>query len=656
MSSNSLHNNEQITENLFEKYYLQQNNKSNLSSSTNISQNKTNPSLSSSQISVNTDINLESSNYFTKVFHSSVIPYLSIKDVINLKKCSKLLNLIVSQKAINICILSNSINNFPSNEYRLSVWGHYMGLKDFTTSIVSQYLNNNEKENENKDLTEKQKEYYSYITEIIEKIVGNKELSEQDKKIYNEEKIKNIKNSIDFIKRDINRTFYTDFFTKEGGITQLKNVLERMCAVPGNVGYCQGMNFIVGSMLFLFKNEIKTLFAFSNLIQKYELTTLFAYNTPDYGIRVYQLNYYVRKYIPSVYHHFKNSNLSFDMIYSRWLLTLFANYLDINRLDFPWSCLFIDRWKGLIKICLFLIYDLKEKLLKCDLEKLSNLLKEDTVKYHKNYMHSYFLYQKTFKVTNKKLNELRNEYFIDLAKTKLEETNSKVEEWEEDQKQPLNEYLEKKNKLEVESGKKIEAFKKLNEDANKKYLIALTQYSKYMKGVKEFQKDIDIIATKKLDYDKLITYYTEKINEIDNPKEENKPEDNNDEKQKDDNNEVQDSKEKKKIEKAEKAMIKKKKKEMKSKKAMLVKEKNKIMEKYTPIKREFDVKTDLLYKKCDTIDKYKTELDKWDREKNRTKNEMQKYLFEIEEQNKEFIQVLSDKLKLSENYKKTYKF
>ena len=103
-------------------------------------------------------------------------------------------------------------------------------------------------------------------------------------------------------------------------------------------------------------------------------------------------------------------------------------------------------------------------------------------------------------------------------------------------------------------------------------------------------------------------------------------------------------------------MIKKKKKEMKSKRAMLVKEKNKIMEKYTPIKREFDVKTDLLYKKCDTIDKYKTELDKWDREKNRTKNEMQKYLFEIEEQNKEFIQVLSDKLKLSENYKKTYKF
>ena len=650
MSSKSL-NDIKMKENLFEKYYLQQNNKTNLSSSINISQSTTKSSLNSSQISNTTDINIESSNNFTKCFHNSVVPYLSITDLINLKKCSKLLNLIVNQKAINICILSNSVNNFPSNEYRLSVWGYYMGLNEFTKTLLTQYFNKNIENDEKIDLNEEEKKYYKYILGIIEKINNNIEMSEQDKKLYNEDKIKNIKNSIDFIKRDIDRTFYTDFFTKEDGKVQLKNILEGMCAVPGNVGYCQGMNFIVGSMLSLFKNETKTLYVFSNLIQKYELTSLFAYNTPDYGIRVYQLNYYVKKYIPSVFYHFKNNNLSFDMIYSRWLLTLFANYLDINRLDFPWSCLFMHKWKGIIKICLFLIYELKEKLLKCDLEKLSNLLKEDTIKYHNNYMHSFFLYQKLFKVKNKKLKELRNEYFIDLAKKKLEDTNSEVDQWEEDQKQPLNEYLEKKNKLETESQIKLEYFKKLNEDANKKYLIAFRQYSNYMKGVRQFQEGIDKIATQKLEYDKIISHYNNIINDIDNPQNITTNNDN-----KTEDNKQLDNKEKKKIEKAEKAMIKKKKKEMKSKKAMLTKEKNKIMEKYAPVKREFDAKTELLYKKCDIIDKYKTELDRWDNEKNKTKNEMQKYLFEIEEKNKEFIQVLSDKLKLSENYKKTYKF
>ena len=646
-------NDAKITDNIFEKYYLQQANKSNLSSQ-NISHSSTKSNLSSSQASNATDINIESTNYFTKCFHNSVVPYLSIKDLINLKKCSKLLNIIINQKAINLCILSNSTNNFTSNKYRLSVWAHYMGLNDFTKSLILQYFKKEEDKNNIKDWDETEKEYYKYITDIIEKIKKNEDLTEEEKKIYTEEKIKSIKNSIDFIKRDINRTFYLDFFTKEDGKIQLNNILERMCAVPGNVGYCQGMNFIVGAMLYLFKNETKTLYVFSNLIQKYELTSLFAYNTPDYGIRVYQLNYYVKKYIPSVYHHFKNNNLSFDMIYSRWLLTLFANYLDINRLDFPWSCLFIHKWKGIIKICLFLILELKEQLLKCDLEKLSNLLKEDTIKYHNNYMNSFFLYQKFFKVKNKKLKELRNEYFIDLAKKKLEETNSEVDQWEEDQKQPLNEYLSQKNKLESESEIKIENFKKLNEEANKKYLIAFRQYSNYMKGVRLFQEEIDKIATQKYDYDKLISHYNNTINEIDNNTQ-NLNNNNNNEK-KDEENKNIDPKEKKKIEKAEKALIKKKLKEMKNKKAILIKEKNKILEKYGPIKKVFDTKTELLYKKCDTIDKYKIELDKWDNEKNKTKNQMQQYIFDVEEKNKEFIQILSDKLKLSENYKKTYKF
>ena len=633
-------------ENLFEKFYLQQTNEPNKSK--NIPQSHTSHNLTSSQLSANNDINVERSNYFSKCFANSVIPYLSIIDVINLKKCSKLLNIIVNPKAIKICILSNSINNFPSKEIRMSIWQHYMSYENFTSTLLSKYLITEEKD-ENK----REEIYYKYLSQIIEKIKNNGELTEKEKEIYDEEKIKKIKSSIDFIKRDIDRTFYTDFFIKEGGKEMLKNVLEYMCGVPGNVGYCQGMNFIVGSMLSLFRNEIKTLYIFSNLIQNYELVNLFAYNTPDYGIRVFQINYYVRKYLPRIYHHFNNNNLSFDMIYSRWLLTLFANYLDINRLDFPWTCIFTDGWKGIIKLCLILLYELREQLLKCDLEKLSNLLKEETLKYHNNYMNSFFMYQRMFKVKNKKLKELRNEYFIDLARRKLEDTNSEVEKWDEDQKQPLNEYLEKKNKLELESQKKIEYFKTLNEEANKKYLIAFRQYHNYMKGVNSLKQEIDKIATKKYDYDRILSHYTNILNEIDNPKEEKK-EENEEEKTEQESKET--PRDKKKREKEEKAKKKKEIKELKSKKLMLVKEKNKILEKYAPIKKEFDVKNEILFKKCDVIDKYKTEFDKWINEKNKTKDEMEKYLFEVEEKNKEYIQVLSDKLKLSEIYKKSYKF
>ena len=102
MSSKSL-NDIKNEEYLFEKYYLKQANKPNLSSSTNISQNSSKSTLSSSQIlNITSDINLEKANNFTKCFNNSVVPYLSINDLINLKKCSKLLNLIINEKAIKI--------------------------------------------------------------------------------------------------------------------------------------------------------------------------------------------------------------------------------------------------------------------------------------------------------------------------------------------------------------------------------------------------------------------------------------------------------------------------------------------------------------------------------------------------------------------------
>jgi len=622
--------------NVFEKFCLQQSNKLFRSSSTNPSINTTISKLSSLQTNI-TDINIEYSNYFIKCFHKSVIPFLSIKDLLELKKCSKLLNLIIDEKAIKICILSNSINNFPSNELRMSIWSHYMDLDEFILEHFGKYF----KTNENIEIDKQLEEYYNYLAQIIEKIKEKKQLTEEDEKIYTPDKIKLIKESLDLIKRDIGRTYYNNFFLKEGGKSQLNNILERMCAFPGNIGYCQGMNFITGAMLYLFRNEIKTLYIFSCMIQSYDLINLFAYNTPDYGIRVYQINYYVKKYIPSVYYHFKNNNLSFDMIYSRWLLTLFTNYLDINKLDFPWTCFFIDKWKGLIKICLIMIYELKDQLLKCDLGGLSNLLKEDTLKYHNNYMNSFNLYNKVFKVTNEQLNSLKNEYFIDLAKKKLEETNGDMNKWEEDQKGPLNEYLEEMKKLDDLSNIEIEKFKKLNEEANKKYLIAFKQYNNYMKGIKLFQKGIDKVATEKYEYERIISHYENAIETTESSKiilqKNNQNENNEDNK----NN---------------KNELKHQEKEIKHKKIMLLKEKNKIIEKYTPIKHEFDIKTDSLYKKCDIIDKYKIELDYWKTQKEKTKETMQEYLFEIEQKKNELIQILSDKLKLSENYKKSFKF
>ena len=614
MKLEKLNNNEN---NIFQKYYLPKNQEEEnkkidyLDYTSFLSKSNKNPQR--------TKKNLNIPNIFTKVFYNYIIPYLSPKDLISFKICNKITNNFISKKAISICIISKSTKNFVSFKERQIIWNYYLKLdkykfqlfqedkNKFTLDILDK-SNNNEKD---KDII-----YYNIAVKLIE-IIKADDKNEKLKTIFSENEIKNIKDSIEYIRRDVNRTFYTDFFTKGEGRTQLKRVLEAMCTVKGNVGYCQGMNFILGAMIYLLQNESSGFYMFNCMLNSYELNTLFAYNTPDYQIRVFQLNYYVKKYLVEVYNHFTNNNLSFDLLYSDWLLTLFSNYYDIEKLDFPWTCFIVDKWKGLIKICLIIIYELKDELIKCNLETLTLLIKENNFKI--NFSNSVDLYKNKFKVTNKQLRELKTEYYTNLVKKKLEETNTQLDKWEEDQKQPLIEYLNEKNKIENNVSKDIETYKILNEESIKKYLLILKKNNELMKYVNSLKKRIDELATTKYDYEELFEYYKKALKQ-------------------NENNINQDKTQKDNI------------------RNILENEKNNLLEKYMQVKGEFMLTNEILYRQCDNIDELKKEIKKCENEKNKRKQQMQDYIFLVEKKQDELIKNLSDKLKLSSIFKKTNKF
>ena len=566
--------------------------------------------------------NIIISTIFMKLFYNSIIPYLSPKDLINFKLCNKITNSFISKKALNICIISNSTKNFSSPKERSNIWNHYLKLEKYQSQLFQEEkdkfnLDILEDENNNK---EKDKLYFDISVKIIEIIKDDSENNNNKEKllkIFNDNEIKNIKDSIEYIKRDVNRTFYNDYFIKGEGKKELKRVLETMCTVKGSVGYCQGMNFIVGAMIYLLKNEISGFYMFNCMLNSYELKNLFAYNTPDYQIRVFQLNYYVKKYINEVYNHFIYNNLSFDLLYSNWILTLFANYYDIEKLDFPWTCFIIDKWKGLIKICLIIIYELKEELIKCNMETLTLLIKENN--YRINFSNCIDLYRNKFKVTNKQLRELKTEYYADLVKKKLKETNTELDKWDEDQKLPLIEYLKEKNKIQNNVMKDIETYKILNEESIKKYLLALKKNSELMNYVNSLKKRINELATIKYDYEELFEYYKKALKQLDN-------------------NKHQTSEQKENI------------------RNILEGEKNNLLEKYMKIKDEFLIKNEVLYKQCDFMDELKKEIQKCEYEKNKRKQQMQDYIFLVEKKQDELIKELSDKLKLSSVFKRTNKF
>ena len=563
--------------------------------------------------------NIKTTNIFTKMFYNYIIPYLSPKDLIAFKLCNKITNNFISKKAISICIISKSTKNFFSFKERQIIWSYYLKLDKYKFQLFQEDKNKfifdilDEQNNNSKD---KEILYYNIAVKLIEMIKAD-EKNEKLKKIYNDKEIKSIKDSIEYIRRDVNRTFHIDYFTKGEGRIQLKRVLESMCTVKGNVGYCQGMNFILGAMIYLLQNEVSGFYMFNCMLNSYELNTLFAYNTPDYGIRVFQLNYYVKKYLIEVYNHFKNNNLSFDLLYSDWLLTLLSNYFDIEKLDFPWTCFIVDKWKGLIKICLIIIYELKDELMKCNMETLTILIKEK--KFKNNFSNFIDLYRNKFKVTNNQLRELKTEYYSNLVKKKLEETNTQLDKWEEDQKQPLIEYLNEKNKIENNVMKDIETYKILNEESIKKYLLVLKKNNELMKYVNSLKSRINELATIKYDYEELFEYYKKAL------------------KQNEDNT---------KQNKSQKDNIRN----------ILENEKNNLLEKYMQVKGEFMLKNEILYRQCDIIDEFRKEIKKCENEKNKRKQQMQDYIFLVEKKQDELIKNLSDKLKLSSIFKKTNKF
>ena len=579
----------------------------------------------------------KTNNSFSKIFRNYISPYFTLRDLISLKHTNKMFNILIDKKAINICTISNTIKKINSPELRAKIWYHYLNIKEFNKELFQKEERklNNDKYEINSDKIEEI--FYNKCLEIINTLKNDDK--EKLLKIFSEEKISSMKVSLDFIVRDIDRTFHTIFFEDQNGKEGTKRVLEALCAIDQNEGYCQGMNFIIGALYYLLRNESQCFYIFNSILNSnlYQYNRIFADNTPDYHCRVHQINYYVKKYIPEVYYHFKKKDIPFDIIYSRWILTLFGNYLNLDRLDFPWTCFFVDKWKGLIKICLIFIYELKDELIKRDMEGISVLIKNDIGKedkFHLNYNYSFGLYKDKFKVSNKQLRILKDEYYIILAKNKLVKTRENVDKWAEDQKEPLTEYLKQKEKIEQSSNKDIEMYKNLNENANQKYLLCLQRYNTLLKYIKVLKKKIDDLANNKYSYEEIFSYFKKNINDILAK------------------NKINLSY----IELVESGKISELSQDEQNKIKILEEGKNSIMEKYIPIKDEYDKNNNLLIQCYEIVDKLKFEIDKWEFEKKKRREQMQDYLFIIEQKKDELIKILCEKLKLSDNFKKNNKF
>jgi len=168
------------------------------------------------------------------------------------------------------------------------------------------------------------------------------------------------------------------------GDRALARVLKAISKHHGDVGYCQGMNYVAADLLELHvaaagdqregvsqSSEIGAFSMMHSLLTTLELHLHWQRALPRMQLRIFQFECLVTKYIPGLCSHLRDIGLGLDYFVSQWFLTLFASVLDLGVTAALWDVIFVDGWKAMHRIALAMIATLAPSLLVMDLEHAS---------------------------------------------------------------------------------------------------------------------------------------------------------------------------------------------------------------------------------------------------------------------------------------------
>ena len=444
---------------------------------------------------------------------------------------------------------------------------------------------------------------------------------------------------LDEIYRDINRTFYTTKFVEGNGKKMLMDILTALAFIRPEIGYCQGMNFIAGALINFIDDEEKCFWIFLSFIDNIEMNLLYLKNMPDYQIRVYQLNYFIKEYFPELSTHFKKNQINPDVFFSKWILTIFSNYLPFDVLYKVWDVFIFDKWKAIFKFSLMILNSMKDKLIKMDLITFSQYIKDNKNNSTLINFEEFSKHYKDYKITNRQLNELREDFFIEQVKNKIESADS---EWETDQSDYVNNY---KKDLEDHLNNFKVLIDQLKDEIGKvniEYERKSKKYEEKLKKVNELKMKLETKIEIKTGYENVLKRFSENSNS---------------EKEENNSNGKEINKElKKSISKDEKSHKKLSFSFIKSKSKNNISEYDKIQKKLNGLKKEIEINNKALFEQYKKLDKKKMSLEKVTTTKEKLIKQLNDLIQNSEKIKKELLKNLSEKLKLTAKFVSTNQY
>ncbi|XP_065055708.1 growth hormone-regulated TBC protein 1-A-like [Rhopilema esculentum] len=170
---------------------------------------------------------------------------------------------------------------------------------------------------------------------------------------------------VDIIERDIRRTYPENVYfrdVKDSQLTSLKNVLVAVAHYKESIGYCQGLNYIVGMLLLITKDEKMSFWLIVEILERL-VPDFYSKNLVGVRVETLVLMELISQRHPDLYLHFKSNGIDLNLTTSKWFICLFMDVLPVETTLRIWDCLFYEGSKILLRVALTLIISNKEKFL-----------------------------------------------------------------------------------------------------------------------------------------------------------------------------------------------------------------------------------------------------------------------------------------------------
>jgi len=118
---------------------------------------------------------------------------------------------------------------------------------------------------------------------------------------------------------------------------QLRNILETYVFYRPDVGYVQGMSYLAGNFL-LYMDEFTAFVCLANLLNSPFFHVFLKLDPDKMNLRYKIFAGIFSEYLPELAKYFQEENISADLYFMEWCMTLFCKRLALDVVGRVWDC------------------------------------------------------------------------------------------------------------------------------------------------------------------------------------------------------------------------------------------------------------------------------------------------------------------------------